>query len=159
MAAAALVTAGVLATALAGCSSSGPVTKGGVGTTLDMMTGGVRLKVTVAKVQDIGSGTTVQFNATDTDHSQSADIKDQSFVAEDGSGAWSFPAQATVVNPHQSDDGNNIGPGQTVTGRMTFQAAHVTRILYNGPGFVVDPQGQPVNGGSAYYQGYWTVGN
>ncbi|MGW2255777.1 hypothetical protein ACWCXH_37365 [Kitasatospora sp. NPDC001660] len=142
---------------LTGCSNSGPVTKGRVGTTLDMRTDGVRLRMTVVKVQETDSGTTVQFSATDPDHSKTADIKNQSFVAVDGSGAWSFPVQAALVNAHTPDVVHNIGPGQTVTGFLTFQVTGVTQILYNGAGFVVDPQGAPFNGGSAYYEGSWTV--
>ncbi|MFF9135712.1 hypothetical protein [Streptomyces sp. NPDC014806] len=158
------VIGGVLATAamlvmmgLTGCSDNDPVTKGGVGTTLDMMTDGVRLRVTLVKVQDTGSGTTVQFTANDPDHSKTANIKKQSFVAVDGSGTWSFPVQGAVVNAHPPDAGHNIGPGQTVTGLMTFQVTGMTHILYNGAGFVVNAQGDPVNGGSAYYEGSWTV--
>ncbi len=154
---AALVTAGMLVMALTGCSNSDPVTKGKVGTTLDMNTDGVRLRVTVVKVQDTGSGTTVQFSASDPDHSKTANIKNQSFVAVDGSGTWSFPAQGVVVNAHPPDVGHNIGPGQTVTGLITFQVTGVTQILYNGAGFVVNANGDPVNGGSAYYEGSWTV--
>jgi hypothetical protein len=75
----------------------------------------------------------------------------------DGSGTWSVPVQGVVVNAHPPDVGHNIGPGQTVTGLVTFQVTGVTQILYNGAGFVVNAQGDPVNGGSAYYEGSWTA--
>lgn len=133
-----------------------------MGATLDMVTDGsdgtgVPLKVTLSQIDQTDSGAVVQLHIRDTSSSQSGDVKTQSFVAVESSGTWMFPIQAILLNPHQPADGDNIGPGQTVTFNLTFDATDVTQVLYNGGGFVTDGQGQPAEG-SAYYDGSWNVG-